>query len=97
MPNEQLLAHIRAELTRGVDRATVIQSLITAGWKVEDINVRGRKISDNTTLGNIHSSDNTTLGNKIATLQSDNTTQNNRITGNNQTLSDLISGSFRNS
>ncbi len=38
MPNEQLLAHIRAELARGVERTVVIQSLITAGWKVEDIN-----------------------------------------------------------
>jgi|CXWL01.1.fsa_nt_gi uncharacterized RDD family membrane protein YckC len=38
MPNEQLLAHIRAELARGVDRTAIIQSLIAAGWKVEDLN-----------------------------------------------------------
>lgn len=38
MPNEQLLAHIRTELARGVDKTTLIQSLLGAGWKVEDIN-----------------------------------------------------------
>lgn len=39
MSNEQLIAFIRNEFVRGIDRTTVIQSLITAGWKVEDINV----------------------------------------------------------
>ncbi len=38
MPNEELLAHIRTELARGVDKTTLIQSLLGAGWKVEDIN-----------------------------------------------------------
>ncbi len=38
MPNEQLIAHIRTEFARGIDRAVVIRSLLTAGWKVEDIN-----------------------------------------------------------
>src|SRR3989344_2307408 len=38
MPNEQLVAHIRDEFSRGVDRTVVIRSLLTAGWKVEDIN-----------------------------------------------------------
>ncbi len=38
MPNEQLLTHIRTEFARGVDRSVIIRSLITAGWKVEDIN-----------------------------------------------------------
>ncbi len=38
MPNEQLVAHIRDEFGRGTDRAAVIRSLVTAGWKVEDIN-----------------------------------------------------------
>jgi CHASE3 domain sensor protein len=38
MLNEQLIAHIRTEFARGIDRAVVIRSLLTAGWKVEDIN-----------------------------------------------------------
>ncbi|MHB8710177.1 MAG: PH domain-containing protein [Minisyncoccota bacterium] len=38
MPNDQLVAYIRSEFARGVDRATVIHSLVTASWKVEDIN-----------------------------------------------------------
>lgn len=38
MLNEQLLAHIQGELARGVDKTTLIQSLLSAGWKVEDIN-----------------------------------------------------------
>lgn len=38
MPNEQLLAHIRSELARGVDKTTLVQSLLAAGWKAEDIN-----------------------------------------------------------
>ncbi len=38
MPNEQLVAHIHSELARGVDKSALIQSLIAAGWKVEDIN-----------------------------------------------------------
>lgn len=38
MPNEQLVAHIRDEFARGTDKTTLIQSLLAAGWKVEDIN-----------------------------------------------------------
>jgi putative membrane protein len=39
MPNEQLVAYIRAELAQQVDRETVIRALLTAGWQTEDINV----------------------------------------------------------
>ncbi|MDO8231777.1 MAG: RDD family protein [bacterium] len=38
MPNEQLVAHIRTQFASGVDKTTLIQQLLTAGWKVEDIN-----------------------------------------------------------
>lgn len=38
MPNEQLLAYIRSELARGVNKTALVQSLLAAGWKVEDIN-----------------------------------------------------------
>ena len=38
MPNEQLIAHIRTQFASGVDKTTLIQQLLTAGWKVEDIN-----------------------------------------------------------
>lgn len=38
MPNEQLVAHIRSELARGVDKTTLVQSLTAVGWKVGDIN-----------------------------------------------------------
>lgn len=38
MPNEQLLAHIRTELARGIDREAIVQPLLTAGWRAEDIN-----------------------------------------------------------
>lgn len=38
MPNEQLLAYIRSELARDIDKTTLIQSLLATGWKVEDIN-----------------------------------------------------------
>lgn len=39
MPNEQLISYIRSEFVKGVDRATVMQSLLATGWKVEDINI----------------------------------------------------------
>ena len=38
MPNEQVVAHIRSEVARGVDIATITKSLLAVGWKVEDIN-----------------------------------------------------------
>ena len=38
MPNSQLVDHIRSEFARGTARADVIRSLLTAGWKVEEIN-----------------------------------------------------------
>lgn len=37
MPNEQLIAHIRDEFSRGTDRATVVRALTNVGWKAEDI------------------------------------------------------------
>ena len=39
MPNEQLVAHIRDEFARGVDKTALVQSLLANGWRVEDINV----------------------------------------------------------
>lgn len=38
MPNEQLVSYIRGEFARGVDRETVTRSLLSTGWKVEDVN-----------------------------------------------------------
>ncbi len=38
MPNEQLLTYVRSELARGVDVATLTQSLLATGWNVENIN-----------------------------------------------------------
>lgn len=49
MPNEQLLAHIRNELARGVDKTLLTQSLLAVGWKAEDINAA---ISNVTTAEN---------------------------------------------
>lgn len=36
--NEQLIAYIRGEFARGVDRSDVIQALLSNNWKIEDIN-----------------------------------------------------------
>lgn len=38
MPNEQLVAYIRSEFLRGVEKTELAHSLIAAGWQVDDIN-----------------------------------------------------------
>lgn len=38
MPNEQLLAYIRSEVARGMDRNVLIRELLSKGWQVTDIN-----------------------------------------------------------
>lgn len=51
MPNEQLITYIRGELTRGIDTASLVQSLLATGWKIEDINTAMATVAPSSNQG----------------------------------------------